>query len=108
MRRVLKIVLLCALAGLFFSFSAFAQLHIFYGNLHAHTSYSDGAGDPWEAYTHARDYGKLDIQGVTDHCHYLQYPLADGSMRLPKTFQAAREMNEDGRFLAIAGFEYRY
>ena len=106
MRRVLKIVLLCALAGLFFSFSAFAQLHIFYGNLHAHTSYSDGAGDPWEAYTHARDYGKLDIQGVTDHCHYLQYPLADGSMRLPKTFQAAREMNEDGRFLAIAGFEW--
>ncbi len=105
MRR-LFITLLSVLVVFSLTLSAFAQLPIYFGNLHAHTSYSDGVGDPWIAFEHARDLGKVHIQAVTDHCHYLRYPLADGSMRFPKTLLAAEEMNEEGRFLAIAGFEW--
>lgn len=100
------VILVFVLAVISVTQIAFAQIPIFYGNLHAHTSYSDGVGDPWIAYTHAKNVGKLDVQGVTDHCHYLRYPLSDGSMRFPKTLQAAGEMNENGRFLTIAGFEW--
>ena len=31
------------------------QQQVFFGNLHSHTSYSDGSGTPEESYTHAED-----------------------------------------------------
>jgi len=40
---------------------------VFFGNLHSHTSYSDGSGTPSEAYAHARDVAKLDFMAITEH-----------------------------------------
>ena len=34
---------------------------IYFGNLHSHSSASDGVGSPSEAYTYAKDEGKLDF-----------------------------------------------
>src|SRR5437016_828310 len=50
---------------------AWAQAeHVYFGNLHSHTSYSDGSGLPEEAYKHARDAG-LDFLFITEHNHRL-------------------------------------
>lgn len=49
--------------------SASAQtLNVYFGNLHAHTSYSDGSGTPAMAFDHARLRG-LDFMAVTEHNH---------------------------------------
>ncbi|MBI4168480.1 MAG: PHP domain-containing protein [Acidobacteria bacterium] len=45
------------------------QFRIFFGNLHAHTSYSDGSGTPAEAYAHARTRAGLDFLAITEHNH---------------------------------------
>lgn len=42
---------------------------VYFGSLHAHTRYSDGSGTPAEAFTYARDTGKLDFMAVTEHNH---------------------------------------
>lgn len=35
------------------------ELKVFFGNLHSHTSYSDGSGTPEEAYSQARDVAHM-------------------------------------------------
>jgi len=45
------------------------ELQVFFGNLHSHTSYSDGTGTPEEAYRHARDVARLDFLAITEHNH---------------------------------------
>ncbi len=51
MKKFLVIVFLVA-ATLIFG-------QVFFGNIHAHTSYSDGQGTPEEAFEHARNSGVL-------------------------------------------------
>ena len=63
---------LLLLAGITAS-SAPAQ-SVWFGNLHAHTSYSDGSGTPDEAYREARAAG-LHFLAITEHNH----PRGDGS-----------------------------
>src|SRR6266571_2248599 len=57
----------------FFSNAALlrAEDKVFFGNLHSHTSYSDGSGTPTQAYTQARDTAKLDFLAITEHNHRL-------------------------------------
>src|SRR5262245_11868805 len=45
------------------------ELHVFFGNLHSHTAYSDGTGTPAQAYEHARTAGKLDFLAISEHNH---------------------------------------
>ncbi|NHI93479.1 MAG: DUF3604 domain-containing protein [Candidatus Lokiarchaeota archaeon] len=40
---------------------------IFWGDIHGHTSMSDGSGTLEEAYTYARDIARLDFVAITDH-----------------------------------------
>lgn len=42
---------------------------VFFGNLHSHTSFSDGSGTPEQAYVHARDVANLDFLAITEHNH---------------------------------------
>ena len=48
---------------------AAAEDRVFFGNLHSHTSYSDGSGKPADAYTYARTKGKLDFLLISEHNH---------------------------------------
>lgn len=59
-------LLLAACLGLASS-NAGAQ-NVYHGNLHAHTSYSDGSGTPDEAFAMARASG-LDFTAITEHNH---------------------------------------
>jgi hypothetical protein len=51
------------------SSSSAQTLNHYFGNLHSHTSFSDGSGTPDEAYKYARDVGDLDFLAVTEHNH---------------------------------------
>ena len=87
------------------------ELRVFFGNLHSHTSFSDGRGTPHEAYTHARDVAGLDFMAITEHNHPQAGNIAnnhalyngDGPTSLRS---AARFFTEAGRFVAIYGQEF--
>jgi hypothetical protein len=70
-----------------------------WGDLHAHTSYSDGGWYPSEGYRYARDVAKLDFFAVTDHDRITTLDeYAD-------IIAQANSFDEPGRFVALWGFE---
>jgi hypothetical protein len=77
----------------------------YYGNLHSHTSLSDGVQTPPDAYAFARYSAPtpLDFLAVTDHNH------SGAGMQLPSYavgMAAAAAANSDGNFVAIWGQEW--
>lgn len=91
---------------------------VFFGNLHSHTSYSDGSGTPDEAYKHARDAqnAKLDFMALTEHNHAEALgPDGIGIATQPALYKGsdanslistARRLTEEGRFVALYGQEF--
>jgi hypothetical protein len=92
------------------------NFNFYFGNLHSHSSFSDGSGTPAEAYRHARDRGGLHFLAITEHNHAAAGPdsgdRADGQLiatnntLYPRLIQDANQINEDGRFVAIYGQEF--
>jgi hypothetical protein len=74
------------------------EYNLYFGDLHAHTSFSDGLGTPYDAYASAIE-GGADFMAVTDH-HYL---LSEEDWQLTQVI-ADEFTSED--FVAIAAFEY--
>ncbi len=77
----------------------------YFGNLHSHTSYSDGVQTPTQAYSYARTGAPtaLDFLAITEHNHtgagmqYANYALG---------MAEAASANADGDFVAIWGQEW--
>jgi len=82
-----------------FGISDMSELNVYRGEVHCHTTDSDGSGYPADAYAYARDVGNVDYFAVTDHSHYIDSSKYRG---LVKT---AAEFDEPGKFAAIHGFE---
>src|SRR4051812_8057402 len=62
--------------------AALAAQSVYFGNLHSHTSYSDGSGTPAEAYAMARQEG-LNFFAITEHNHHAadgKGPRKDGKL----------------------------
>lgn len=76
------------------------EYNVYYGHLHNHTAYSDGEGDPWEAYDYARQQAGLDFLGIADHVELLS------KKEYTKIKKAANEKTVDGKFVAFYGFEW--
>jgi hypothetical protein len=78
----------------------------YFGNLHSHTSYSDGVQTPADAYTFARNTAPtpLDFLAVTEHNH------SGGGMASVASYHnglaQAAAANDDGNFVAIFGQEW--
>lgn len=93
-----------------------APLNFYFGNFHAHTSYSDGSGTPKEAYKYARDTGELDFLAITEHNHAAAGPtsgdrkddllIATDPSLYPKLISDANAANKDNEFVAIYGQEF--
>ncbi|HPO15656.1 MAG TPA: CehA/McbA family metallohydrolase, partial [Candidatus Hydrogenedentes bacterium] len=80
------------------------QYNIYFGNLHNHSSLSDGDGDPDEAYAHARDVAHLDFFGLSDHAENLWiWPWEHKWETLKDTAQA---YYAPGEFVTLWGFEW--
>jgi len=87
--------------------SSYAEYKIFWGDIHGHTSHSDGKGSLDDYFTYARDVSKLDFVIVTDH----DYGNGKPAWRMPQetwmlTQDKADEFTVDGKFVAIAGYEW--
>lgn len=75
----------------------------YYGEVHAHTTESDGRGVPEEAYSYARDVGRVDYFATTDH-NLGRYNEA----RVKVIEKVAEDANRDGEFAALYGYEMTY
>jgi hypothetical protein len=95
-----------------------AAQSVYFGNLHSHTSYSDGSGTPAEAYTMARAAG-LDFFAITEHNHRHAEDGAgsrkDGKLIATNSqlytgqpsslIETANSLNTPGQFVTIYGQE---
>lgn len=84
----------------------------YYGNIHAHSSYSDGNQDaatsqmttPLQDFNYARQSQHIDFYGISDHNH------AQAGMTSPVIFHRglsqADSANVDGTFVAMYGMEW--
>ena len=97
-------------------------LKVYFGNLHSHTSYSDGSGKPTDAYKYART--RVDFLAITEHNHKGAekslpngHPRKDGIMiakdhslyngsASSSLISAAKKYNKDGEFVALYGQEF--
>lgn len=90
-----------------------AQTYNFYfGNIHAHSSYSDGNQDsatslmtkPLQDFNYARASQHIDFYGISEHNHY------SAGMTNPVNFHRgiadANTANVDGSFVALYGMEW--
>jgi len=78
--------------------------NLYWGDIHAHTIYSDGLGTPEELLTFARETTRLDFAAVTDHDDigpYLSREEWEDTRRVISSF------NRPGEFVAFLGYEYR-
>lgn len=75
------------------------DLSVWHGQMHAHTSYSDGLLTPADAYAAARAQG-LDFFAVTDHLEQLD------DAEWADTRAAADRAQAPGEFVALYGYEW--
>ena len=101
------------LVGLLISSNCHAQqLNFYFGNIHAHTSYSDGNKDsatsgmttPLQAFNYAKQSTQIDFYGISEHNHY------SAGMPAPVYYQKglddADAATVDGQFVAMYGMEW--
>lgn len=105
MKLPLTILALCIISV------ATAQNRVFFGNLHSHTSYSDGSSTPKVAYKHARDVARVDFLAITEHNHHsagriAEEPALYSGSGPNSLISAARSFNQDNRFVALYGQEF--
>ncbi len=77
-------------------------MRFWFGSLHGHTEFSDGAGTPAEAYAWARDTVGFDFFAVTDHGEQLS------SVEWEETGKQADSFDSPGNFVALRGFEWSH
>jgi len=82
-----------------FTTQAEPPMFAFLGDLHNHTSYSDGSGLPEHAFASAQACG-LDFLAVTDH----SYAISDAEWA--DILAQAEAATQDGVFVGLRGFEY--
>ncbi len=78
-------------------------MNLYRGEVHSHTSESDGAGTVTQAYEYARDIAKLDFFAVTDHSNSMTRTILE-----TKHAKISAELNQPGSFAAIYGYEQTY
>lgn len=89
--------------------------NFYYGNIHAHSAYSDGNKDsttshvnsPAGCYAYAKNSQHFDFLGISEHNHFTGnnnpgMHVADYS----KGLQQANAENDDGHFVCMYGMEY--
>ncbi len=77
--------------------------NMYFGDLHTHTSYSDGVLTPWDAFEAGRAAG-ADFMATTDHVHYPYGQVMLTPELWADTLIAANFYTSDD-FVAMAGYE---
>lgn len=74
-------------------------MHVYFGDIHNHTSYSDGSGTPQQALASGKAAG-MDFMALTDH----SYAIDDAEWQ--SLLDAVNAATIPGQFVALRGFEY--
>ena len=82
------------------------QYHRYWGDVHGHTIFSDGKGTAAAYFQYARDVAHLDFVIVTDHDFGHEAPWRMPKAHWQQTQAAAEQYTVNGRFVAIAGYEW--
>lgn len=83
-----------------------AGRRILWADLQNHSGLSDGSAIPDDLLRYAREVAALDAAAVTDHDHW-GMRFMDGEPSIwRRTLDAADALNEPGRFVALAGYEW--
>lgn len=79
---------------------------VLWGDLHGHSSHSDGTGTPRAYYAYARDVAGLDFAVLTDHDHF-GVRFLDANPEIWEEIQGEVDaFDEPGRFVALLGYEW--
>ena len=95
-----------------YSFVQAQSLNYYYGNIHAHTSYSDGNKDslssgmttPLQAFNYANQSAHIDFYGISEHNHYSAGMPSAAYFK--KGLDDANTATVDGQFVAMYGMEW--
>src|SRR5688572_21580997 len=94
---------------------AFCQYNFYFGNIHSHSSYSDGNRDstatgyytPGDDYNYAKSSYHMDFLGVSDHNHYTANNNPGMHVNdYSRGLYQADTANSNGSFVAMYGFEW--
>jgi len=77
-----------------------------WGDLHGHSSFSDGTGLPAEYFAYARDVAGLDVIALTDHDHWGTLPLDAHPRMWAEIRDQVRRFHDPGRFVTLLGYEW--
>ncbi len=89
------------------------KYNIYFGQIHSHTNFSDGAGDCEEAFAHATQVANLDFLAVTDHSNSLDNAAngditknidASAEDEWTKGHELAKKYSSD-KFTCLYGYE---
>jgi hypothetical protein len=85
---------------------------IYWGDIHSHSNFSDGAGFPDELYRYAKEVAMLDFAAVTDHDSYLSPSPIDPQPALMKAFtwnrinKITNRWNIENNFVTLIAYEW--
>jgi hypothetical protein len=83
------------------------DLNIFYGDLHQHTTLSDGNVDIEDNLKYIKENKVLDFVAITDHSQYYDHPEDWArSESWKKIVETTAKYNENGVFIALPAFEW--
>ncbi|MHC4124339.1 MAG: DUF3604 domain-containing protein, partial [Planctomycetota bacterium] len=77
---------------------------IYFGDIHAHSTFSDGTSDPASGYEYAEKFNCLDFAAFTDHSNYPTFH-GDGWKQY---MEVANRYNNDGNFVTFIGYEWTH
>ncbi|MHA1280108.1 MAG: hypothetical protein ACTSQ8_23185 [Candidatus Helarchaeota archaeon] len=85
--------------------TAFKKLY--WGDIHAHSYYSDGSGNPSQVYEYARDVALLDFAALTDHAEiFPQFSTAPLFNQFQNYMDVTNSFNKKGAFVTLIALEW--
>ncbi len=85
--------------------SSFEKLY--WGDIHAHSYYSDGSGHPTQVYEYARDVALLDFAALTDHSEiFPQFSTVPLFNKFQDYMDITNSFHEDGSFVTLIALEW--